>query len=124
MSIYCKFYFQEAESQCAYLDVCNLTMGTITDDSDVLLFGGRVVYKGIFDKKRDPSMFSACDIKAELGLERNHLVNIALCSGSDYTIGWFMPARVCITKLYRLKTNFLTFHLRVILFFNLEKAMY
>jgi len=65
-------------------------MGTITDDSDVLLFGGRVVFKSIFDRKHDPSIYSASNIKAELGLERNHLINIALCSGSDYTIGRYI----------------------------------
>ena len=62
-------------------------MGTITDDSDVLLFGGRVVFKGIFDRRQDPVMYSAAEIKADLGLDRRHLINIALCSGSDYTVG-------------------------------------
>ncbi|GFQ83380.1 DNA repair protein complementing XP-G cells homolog [Trichonephila clavata] len=31
----------EAEAQCAFYDYCNLTHGTITDDSDVWLFGGK-----------------------------------------------------------------------------------
>ncbi|CAH0557370.1 unnamed protein product [Brassicogethes aeneus] len=35
----------EAEAQCAFLDDVNLTDGTITDDSDIWLFGGKTVYK-------------------------------------------------------------------------------
>ena len=31
----------EAEAQCAFLDMNNLTHGTITDDSDVWIFGGQ-----------------------------------------------------------------------------------
>uniref|UniRef100_H2YUZ8 XPG N-terminal domain-containing protein n=1 Tax=Ciona savignyi TaxID=51511 RepID=H2YUZ8_CIOSA len=78
---------QEAEAQCAFLDYNDLTMGTITDDSDIWLFGGRSVYKDVFNRKRDPTSYSLLDIKSELGLERGHLINIALCSGSDYTTG-------------------------------------
>lgn len=40
----------EAESQCAFLDTACLTDGTITDDSDVWLFGGRRVYKNFFSQ--------------------------------------------------------------------------
>lgn len=35
----------EAESQCAFLNQVHLTDGTITDDSDIWLFGGRTVRK-------------------------------------------------------------------------------
>ncbi|XP_078481929.1 DNA excision repair protein ERCC-5-like isoform X2 [Ciona intestinalis] len=78
---------QEAEAQCAFLDMNDLTMGTITEDSDVWLFGGKNVYKDMFDRKRDPTCYSLLDIQAELGLIRTHFINIALCSGSDYTEG-------------------------------------
>uniref|UniRef100_H2XUA5 Uncharacterized protein n=1 Tax=Ciona intestinalis TaxID=7719 RepID=H2XUA5_CIOIN len=78
---------QEAEAQCAFLDMNDLTMGTITEDSDVWLFGGKNVYKDMFDRKRDPTCYSLLDIQAELGLLRSHFINIALCSGSDYTEG-------------------------------------
>jgi len=46
-----------------------------------------VVYKDVFDRKRDPACYMLKDIKVELGLEREHFINIALCSGSDYTSG-------------------------------------
>ncbi|XP_076811262.1 DNA excision repair protein ERCC-5-like isoform X2 [Clavelina lepadiformis] len=78
---------QEAESQCAFLENAGLTMGTITEDSDIWLFGGKFVLKDVFDKKRNPSSYSFVDIKAELGLEQSHFINIALCSGCDYTSG-------------------------------------
>ena len=42
----------EAEAQCAFLDLIELTDGTITDDSDIWLFGGRTVYKNFFDQNK------------------------------------------------------------------------
>ena len=38
----------EAEAQCAFLNTSGLTMGTITENSDIFLFGGKVVYKNTF----------------------------------------------------------------------------
>ena len=42
----------EAEAQCAYMELENLVDGVVTDDSDVLLFGARSVYKNIFDDRK------------------------------------------------------------------------
>lgn len=47
----------EAESQCAFLDTACLTDGTITDDSDVWLFGGQRVYKNFFSQGERPVQF-------------------------------------------------------------------
>ena len=62
----------EAEAQCAMLETLNLTHGTITDDNDVLLFGGQHVYRFMFAKNRDPQKYSAVkmeDLLGELTLE-------------------------------------------------------
>ncbi|XP_071489512.1 DNA excision repair protein ERCC-5-like [Diadema antillarum] len=78
---------QEAEAQCAYLDLTNQTQGTITEDSDIWLFGGRRVYKQFFSKSRDPEFFKLGDIERHLLLSRDKLINLAYLMGSDYTLG-------------------------------------
>ncbi len=42
----------EAEAQCVELERLNLIDGTITDDSDVLIFGSCIAYKNIFEDVR------------------------------------------------------------------------
>jgi DNA excision repair protein ERCC-5 len=57
----------EAEAQCAQLDAADLTQGTITDDSDVWLFGGKRVYKNFFYQDKHVEFFSEISIKSQLG---------------------------------------------------------
>jgi len=52
----------EAEAQCAFLDSAGLTQGTITDDSDIWLFGGRRVYKNFFNQGKFVEFFEEEDI--------------------------------------------------------------
>lgn len=47
----------EAEAQCAFLEHVKLTDGTITDDSDIWLFGGKTVYKNFFNHKKHVMQF-------------------------------------------------------------------
>lgn len=53
----------EAEAQCAFLNEINLTDGTITDDSDIWLFGGKTVYKNFFNQSKLVLEFQAEDIQ-------------------------------------------------------------
>eukprot|EP00057_Strongylocentrotus_purpuratus_P010645 XP_011665119.1 PREDICTED: DNA repair protein complementing XP-G cells homolog isoform X2 [Strongylocentrotus purpuratus] len=78
---------QEAEAQCAFLDLTNQAEGTITDDGDIWLFGGRRVFRHFFSKKKDPEYFRVGDIERHLLLDRKKLINLAYLVGSDYTLG-------------------------------------
>jgi len=77
----------EAEAQCALLDTAGLTDGTITDDSDIWLFGGTKVYKNFFDQEKYVEFFSHTELVQHFGLTREKLVCVALLTGSDYTEG-------------------------------------
>ncbi|XP_061742908.1 DNA excision repair protein ERCC-5 isoform X2 [Nerophis ophidion] len=77
----------EAEAQCAALDRTDHTNGTITDDSDVWLFGGRHVYKNFFSQNKYVEHYQFSDLQNQLGLDRIKLINLAYLLGSDYTEG-------------------------------------
>ncbi|NXC48202.1 ERCC5 protein, partial [Penelope pileata] len=77
----------EAEAQCAILDLTDQTAGTITDDSDVWLFGARHVYKNFFSQNKYVEYYQYVDFQNQLGLDRNKLINLAYLLGSDYTDG-------------------------------------
>ncbi|XP_063316062.1 DNA excision repair protein ERCC-5 isoform X2 [Pelobates fuscus] len=77
----------EAEAQCAILDLTDQTSGTITDDSDIWLFGARHVYKNFFTQNKYVEYYQFSDIHNQLGLERSRLINLAYLMGSDYTEG-------------------------------------
>ncbi|XP_062982191.1 DNA excision repair protein ERCC-5 [Elgaria multicarinata webbii] len=77
----------EAEAQCAVLDLTDQTSGTITDDSDIWLFGGRHVYKNFFSQNKYVEYYQFVDFQNQLGLDRNKLINLAYLLGSDYTEG-------------------------------------
>ncbi|XP_078379026.1 LOW QUALITY PROTEIN: DNA excision repair protein ERCC-5-like [Oculina patagonica] len=77
----------EAEAQCAALDILDLTQGSITDDSDIFLFGGRRVYKNIFNQNKHAEMYGSDAVQRNLALDRSRLICIAFITGSDYTEG-------------------------------------
>ncbi|XP_065323505.1 DNA excision repair protein ERCC-5 homolog isoform X2 [Gordionus sp. m RMFG-2023] len=79
----------EAEAQCAYMDITGLTHGTITDDSDVFLFGARRVYRNFYATSLNKGLefYSSQDMERKLGLDRQKLIMIAMMVGSDYTPG-------------------------------------
>lgn len=77
----------EAEAQCAFLNAINLTDGTITDDSDIWLFGAQTVYKNFFVQKKMVMEFRMENIDKMMHLDRNKLIQLAMLVGSDYTVG-------------------------------------
>ncbi|KAK9879714.1 hypothetical protein WA026_006774 [Henosepilachna vigintioctopunctata] len=77
----------EAEAQCAFLELASLTDGTITDDSDIWLFGGKTVYKNFFNQSKHVLEYRAEDIKHHFKLSREQMILLALLVGSDYTTG-------------------------------------
>lgn len=77
----------EAEAQCAFLNMINLTDGTISDDSDIWLFGGQTVYKNFFVQKKIVMEFRRENIEEIFHLDRQKLIQLAMLVGSDYTVG-------------------------------------
>ena len=70
----------EAEAQCAHLDLTNQTHGTVTEDSDVWLFGGRNVYKNFFNQSKQVLHFTASDIQKHFGNGTQvFLISVSLC---------------------------------------------
>ena len=61
--------------------------GTITEDSDVLLFGSRNVYRHFFEEQKFTQYYDMRRIEKSLGLDREQLCLLALFLGSDYTEG-------------------------------------
>ncbi|PAA82231.1 hypothetical protein BOX15_Mlig031055g7, partial [Macrostomum lignano] len=78
---------EEAEAQCARLEQLGLTEGTITDDSDVWLFGASRVYRFVFSRTQQVRRFTLDAIQRRMGLDRRAMVDLALMCGSDYTDG-------------------------------------
>lgn len=62
----------EAEAQCATLDHLDQTHGTITDDSDIWLFGGRQVYKHFFNQNKYVEHYQFTDMQNQLGKNLQH----------------------------------------------------
>uniref|UniRef100_A0A8W7PZY4 XPG-I domain-containing protein n=1 Tax=Anopheles coluzzii TaxID=1518534 RepID=A0A8W7PZY4_ANOCL len=77
----------EAEAQCAFLNQLDMTDGTITDDSDIWLFGGKKVYKNFFNQQKLVLEFTIEGIEQMFQMDRKKLIQLALLVGSDYTTG-------------------------------------
>ncbi|BHF83370.1 nucleotide-excision repair, DNA incision, 3'-to lesion [Sparganum proliferum] len=80
---------EEAEAQCCRLQQLGLVDVVASDDSDVWLFGARLVLRHLFGTPRGSftASYSVEDIHRRLGLDRAQLLRIALLCGSDYTTG-------------------------------------
>ncbi|KAJ3096384.1 DNA repair protein rad2 [Phlyctochytrium planicorne] len=91
----------EAESQCAWLLSANLVDGIVTDDSDVFLFGGTLVYKNVFNQNKYVESYSMERLESTMGLGRRWLCLLAYLLGSDYTEG--IPTVGIVTAMEILK---------------------
>jgi DNA excision repair protein ERCC-5 len=77
----------EAEAQCAKLEELGLVDGIVTEDSDVFVFGGKTIYKNIFDDQKYVEAYLANDAQRDLALNRNQFVALAMLLGGDYSEG-------------------------------------
>ena len=57
----------EAEAQCAQLDYTGQVSGTITDDSDYFLFGGKQAFRSFFSTNKDIDCYKDEVIQQTLG---------------------------------------------------------
>jgi len=76
-----------------------LVDGTVTEDSDSLLFGCKKVYRYLFSKTNSPQEISMNVVYKEFGLVRQDLIIMALFMGSDYTPGVKGIAAVNATEI-------------------------
>ena len=77
----------EAEAQACALEALGLVDGVVTEDSDAFVFGGKKVYKNIFDDQKYVECYVASDAQRDLGLSHNHMIALAMLLGGDYTEG-------------------------------------
>ncbi|AFM99057.1 DNA repair flap endonuclease [Encephalitozoon hellem ATCC 50504] len=76
----------EADSQCGFMCYSNIVDGVITEDNDVLLYGG-TIFRNFFRKDREIEKYSLEKIEEELKLDRKNLIELSHLLGSDYTPG-------------------------------------
>lgn len=105
----------EAEAQCAVLDIAGLTNGSITDDSDILLFGGKRVYKNIFNQEKYAELYTTEDINHTL-CKYIHVYRVSSINSTgslyasdrlhvnNYTIGWSVLGPFLLTRIF-VKSN-------------------
>ena len=93
----------EAEAQCASLEEEGHTQGTITDDSDIFLFGAKVVYRRVCSRTKGPELYQRNELQSLLGLDRPRLIRLAYLLGSDYTKG---VTNIGIVKAMEIMANF------------------
>jgi len=77
----------EAEAQCVALEQLGLVHGIVTEDSDAFVFGGKTVYKNIFDDQKYVEAYRADDAKREMEISWDGMIALAMLLGSDYTEG-------------------------------------
>ncbi|XP_051546519.1 flap endonuclease GEN homolog 1 isoform X2 [Myxocyprinus asiaticus] len=76
----------EAEAMCAFLDSQGIVDGCITNDGDAFLYGAQTVYRNFNMNTKDPQVdcYQMSRVQADLGLDRETLVGLAIFLGCDY----------------------------------------
>ncbi|XVF12479.1 hypothetical protein REPUB_Repub08aG0122000 [Reevesia pubescens] len=88
LGIPCIDGIEEAEAQCALLNLESLCDGCFSFDSDIFLFGARTVYRDIcLGEGGHVVCYEMDDIERKLGFGRNSLISLALLLGCDYSQG-------------------------------------
>jgi DNA excision repair protein ERCC-5 len=77
----------EAEAQCVALERLGLVDGIVTEDSDVFVFGGKNIYRNMFDDQKYVEIYRSNDAKNEMSLGKEQMVALAMLLGGDYTEG-------------------------------------
>ncbi len=77
---------EEADSQCAALNIANVTNGVISEDWDMLLFGCETLLKNFFDKSKVVEINVKILLnRLEMNLEQ--LIDLSAILGNDYCKG-------------------------------------
>ncbi|XP_049849949.1 uncharacterized protein LOC126320490 isoform X2 [Schistocerca gregaria] len=77
----------EADAQCAALRILGLVDGIISDDSDILVFGGFPIFRHAFLRGHSLDCYSLESIEDKLQLSQTDLIFLALLLGGDYADG-------------------------------------
>jgi flap endonuclease-1 len=76
---------EEADSQLAYLSKKKIIDGIITDDLDILLFGGNLLLKNFtIDKKKNIQEINLTKLLKQSKLSHSQLIDIGILLGCDY----------------------------------------
>lgn len=100
----------EAEAQCAFLNLAGLSDGTITDDSDIFLFGGKRIYKNFFVQQKMVMEFVSENVEDKFHLDRKKMIQLAMLVGSDYTLGVNGIGAVTALGKKIIETRFINFN--------------
>ncbi len=77
----------EAEAQCAYIANMKEMYGTISEDSDCLVFGSKKLIKGLNSKENSKKKAVEIDLEevlVKLGLNMKEFVDLCILCGNDY----------------------------------------
>ena len=77
---------EEAEAQCAALNIANVSNGVVTEDWDALLFGCKIMLKD-FSNKTIVTEINGEELLRSLAITREQLIDLATILGNDYCHG-------------------------------------